>query len=106
MLWPLTLEATTDGFDDGTEGIAGELRFGLVDIRCVSQTRAAELVVGRTAPPAIISLLSVKFDGYVLIVVAFLVSPRGCTALASQVGAVLAMQSVSYQRQPAFWANR
>jgi hypothetical protein len=106
MLWPFVLEATMDGFDDGTKGIAGELRFGPVDIRCVTHTRVAELAVGRTAPPAMISLLSVTFDGFLLIVVAFPVSPQGCTAHASQVRAVLAVQSVSYQRQPAFWADR
>ena len=106
MLWSFVLEATTNSFDDSTEGVARKLRLGPIDVCCVAQTRAAELAVGRTTLPAIVPFLSVTFASHVLVVVALPVSPRGCTALACQVGAVLTMQSVSYQRQTAFWADR
>ena len=106
MLQSLILEATADRFDNGKEGVAGKLSSGPIDVRCVAQTRAAELAVGRTTPPAIVPFLSVTFASHVLVVVAFPVSPRRCTALACQVGAVPTMQSVSYQRQTAFWADR
>jgi hypothetical protein len=82
------------------------LALRLSEVCCVAQTRAAELAVGRTTPPAIVPFLSVTFASHVLVVVAFPVSPRGCTTLACQVGAVPTMQSVSYQRQTAFWADR
>lgn len=77
MLWSFVLEATTDSFDDGTEGVARKLRFSLIDVCYVAQTRAAELAVGRTTLPAIVPFLSVTFASHVLVIVAFPVSPRG-----------------------------
>ena len=106
MLWSFVLEATTDSFDDCTEGVARKLRLGLIDVCYVAQTRVAKPAVSRIIPPAIVPFLSVTFASHVLVVVALPVSPRGYTALACQVGAVPTMQSVSYQRQTAFWADR
>jgi hypothetical protein len=75
MLWSFVLEATTDSFDDGTEGVARKLRFSLIDVCYIAQTRAAKLAVSRTIPPAIVPFLSVTFASHVLVIVAFPVSP-------------------------------
>jgi hypothetical protein len=82
MLWPSILEATTDGFDDQVESIVRKLRFGLVDVRCVAQTRTTELAVGRATPPPVISILPITLTGYVLDVVAFPISSGRRAALA------------------------
>ena len=75
MLWSFVLEATTDSFDDGMEGVARKLLLSPIDVCCVAQTRAAELAVSRITLPAIVPFLSVTFASYVLVVVAFPVSP-------------------------------